>query len=114
MSPTYSGPDDALAGARGAGNAIAGQRLVPNTTTPYIAPELRLLRRKRLAAAVHRLAARVVFELLDEPARHYPEIASDVDRRLALYAERLNPGLLRAAGGDRFPAGPMRVIGGGR
>jgi len=54
----------------------------------------------------------VLFEFVDELARHHPEIASDIDRRLAAYAERLSPELLHAIGGDQFPVSPMRVVGG--
>src|SRR4051812_46150715 len=64
--------------------------------------ELRRLRRQRAVECAHRLGARAVFELLDELARCYPEIADDLDRRLAAYAERLNPDLLQAIDGDRF------------
>jgi hypothetical protein len=61
---------------------------------------------------VHRLGPRVLFELVDELDRVHG-LGDDVDRRLERYA-RLDPRLLRALGGDRFPASPTRVVGGAR
>jgi len=52
--------------------------------------------------------------LFDELARDYPTLAPDLDRRLERYVERLNPPLLRATGGDRFPLPPLRATGGVR
>jgi hypothetical protein len=72
------------------------------------------LRRQRAAAALHRLGARPVAELLDEICQHHPQIAADIDRRLARYVGRLTPELLAATGGDIFPPRPLHVIGGGR
>jgi hypothetical protein len=69
------------------------------------------LRRQQLARRVHRLGARVVFELIDEIARHHDDLADDIDRRLASYAS-LNREVLQATGGDRFPPSPTRAIGG--
>jgi hypothetical protein len=71
--------------------------------------ELRRLRRQLLASAVHKLGERALFELLDELARHH-DIGDDIDRRLRRYADRLNPELLRAVGGDRFPPTPLRAV----
>ena len=79
-------------------------------TAVVVATEPRRVRRQRLAAAVHRLGERAVFELLDELARRHPEIADDLDRRLAAHAERLNRGLLRAVCSDRFAPAPMRPV----
>jgi len=67
------------------------------------------LRRQRHALLLHRLGERVVFEFLDELARHHPEIADDIDRRLAWYAA-IDPGMLRAVGGDRMPPTPLRLV----
>lgn len=61
-----------------------------------------------MAAHVHALGARVVFELLDEIGR-YHGIANDVDRRLERYAA-LDRGVLRAVGGDRFPPPPVWLV----
>lgn len=67
------------------------------------------LRRQRHVERVQRLGGRVVFEFVDEIARHHPEIADDLDQRLARYAA-LDPGLLTAVGADRFPASPIRAV----
>lgn len=72
----------------------------------------RRLRRQRLVERVHRLGARVAFELLAELARHHG-IAGDIDRRLARYAA-LDPEILAALNADRFPADPIRAVGGRR
>jgi hypothetical protein len=55
-----------------------------------------------------------LFELINELAQHNPEIEAELDARLAAYAERLTPGMLAATGGDRFPSGPIRLVGAGR
>src|SRR4051812_45574093 len=107
MPPTYSGPDDALAGARGAGNAIAGQRCNPRSTQSAAAPSA--LRRRRHAEAIHRLGPRVLAELIDEIRRHHPAIVDDIDWRIYRYAA-LDPVILAAAGGDRFPRPPLHAI----
>jgi hypothetical protein len=74
--------------------------------------ELSRLRRWRHVERLFRLgSARVLFEPLDELARHHPGIAADIDRRLARLAG-LDPALLAAFGGDRFPPAPLRVVGG--
>ena len=73
----------------------------------------RRLRRQRQVERLHRLGARAVFELVDEIARHHPDIADDLDARLARFA-RLDPAVLAAVGADRLPGPPMRAIGGGR
>jgi hypothetical protein len=105
---------DALAGESGAGENIAGRRCDPYITPRRAAPEIQRIRQQHLVERVHRLGARVVYELLDEIRRHHPEIADDLDRRLAAYADRLDPDLLRAMGGDRFPAQPIHAVGGDR
>ena len=71
-------------------------------------------RRQGAVERVHKLGARATFEFLDELVRCHPEITGDLDRRLAVHAERLSPALLAAAGGDRFSTAPMHAIGGGR
>ena len=70
------------------------------------------LRRQHLIERIHRLGARVVFELLDELDRHHG-LGDDLDRRLEGYAA-LDQGLLATVGGDRFPALPIRLVGGVR
>ena len=69
--------------------------------------EVRRVQRQRAAYAVHGLGPRALFELVDELVRHHPKIADDLDRRLAAYAEHLSPELLRAVGGNCFPAVPF-------
>jgi len=72
------------------------------------------LRRQRAVEQLHGLGARPTFEFVDEIVRANPQLAPDIDARLERYATRLTPELLRATGGDRFAASPMRVVGGGR
>lgn len=74
----------------------------------------RLMRRRHVVDRVHALGPRALGELLAELARRHPEIAEDIDDRLAAYADRLTPEMLRATGGDRWPASPLRAVGGGR
>jgi hypothetical protein len=73
----------------------------------------RRLRRQRAVERVHRLGARVVFELLDDLARSYPEIADELDEQLARFV-RLEPDILAALGGDRFALPPTRLVGASR
>jgi hypothetical protein len=47
-------------------------------------------------------------ELLDEIGRYYG-IAEDIEDRLARYAA-IDPGVLAALGGDRFPAAPIWLV----
>jgi hypothetical protein len=70
------------------------------------------LRREHLARSIHQLGARALFELLDEIAREHG-LGDDFDRRLERYAA-VDFDLLRATGGDRFAASPMRTVGGAR
>jgi hypothetical protein len=67
------------------------------------------LHRQRHVEQVHRLGARVLFELVDELDR-YHGLGDDLDRRLEAYAA-LTPDLLTALGGDRFPHAPLRLVG---
>jgi hypothetical protein len=98
----------ALPGADRAGIRYAEQQSFTRDSLKRQAQQR--LRRQRLARHVHRFGARVLFELIDEIARHH-DIEADVDRRLARYAS-LDPGLLAATGADQFPASPLRVVGG--
>ena len=72
----------------------------------------RRLQRQRHVEQVHRLGARVFFEFVDELDRVHG-LGDDLDRRLERYAGA-DPEVLRAVGGDRFPASPMRIVRGGR
>ena len=72
----------------------------------------RRLRRQRHVEQIHRHGARVLFELVDELDRVHG-LGDDLDRRLEAYAG-LDPDLLVALGADRFPAAPLRVVGGAR
>jgi hypothetical protein len=71
----------------------------------------RRLRRQRLVEPVNRLGPRVLFELLDELVRVYPEIGADIDRRLGRFAA-LDPEVLRAVDGGTFPPLPIRLAAG--
>jgi len=72
------------------------------------AEPLRRLRRQRQVETICR-TPRLVFELVDEIARHHPEIAEDINRRLAAYAG-IDTGTLRAVGGDKFPPTILRPV----
>lgn len=91
-----------------------GQRKIEVSLNPN--PNLRQaearLRRQHLARQLYQLGSRATFEFIDEIARHCG-LADDIDARLAKYAEA-DPELLRRAGADRFPATPIRAIGGAR
>ena len=71
---------------------------------PIAAEVVASLRRQRQIEHVHRLGARAVGELLREV-----DDGADLDHALAAY-ERLTPELLKATGGDRFPAQPIHVV----
>jgi hypothetical protein len=64
------------------------------------------LRLRRLAAALHRLGERPLYEFLREV-----EAGADVRARLEVYAQ-LPIGFVRANGGDRFPPVAYAVAGG--
>jgi hypothetical protein len=75
--------------------------------------ETQRFRRQCLIEAIEHLgSARVWFELLDEIGRHHGT-AADIDQRLVRYAA-IDTGILAAVGGDRFPALPLRAVGGVR
>ena|SRR5437762_5968669 len=76
---------------------------------PSHAQAQRRLRRQRHVEKLHRLGARVLFELVDELDRHHG-LGDDLDQRLEAFAA-LDPGLLAALGADRFPAAPLRLVG---
>jgi hypothetical protein len=99
-----------LAGGDRAGIGYAGQQSFTRDSLKRQAQQR--LRRQQLTLRVHRLGPRVLFELIDEIGRHHG-IGDDIDRRLAAYSS-LDPALLAAVGGDRFPQGPVRLVGRGR
>ena len=67
------------------------------------------LRRQRLVAVIVGLGERCVYELFAELDRDHG-LGGDLDDRLERYA-RLDPTILHAVGGDRFPTSPIRIIG---
>ena len=83
-----------------------------NTISADKSQALARLRRQRHVEQVHRLGARVIFELLNELDRHHG-LGDDLDRRLEAFAG-LDPDLLAALGADRFPAAPLRLVGSAR
>ena len=99
-----------LSGGNRAGIRYAVQQ--PSTRETLRNQTARRLRRQRHVEQVHRLGARVLFELLDELGRHHG-IEDDIGRRLERFAS-LDHDLLTALGGDRFPPAPLRLVGGGR
>lgn len=99
-------------GAHRAGNDCPKQASFTRTIPETQAFERRLRRRQHLVRQLHRLGARVVFELLDELGRHHG-IDADLDRQLERYAA-LDPLILAGIGGDRFARLPMRIVGGVR
>lgn len=88
---------------------LAAKSRLSLSQNPIHAQAQRRLRRQQLAQQVHRLGARVLFEFLAEIDR-YHDLGDDLDQRLERYA-RLEPDVLRAVGGDRFPPSPLRAIG---
>ena len=70
--------------------------------------ETRRLQSERHVERIHRLGPRLVFELLDEIARHHG-LDADLDRRLARYAA-LDPAILRAVSADRFAPLPLHTV----
>lgn len=98
-----------VCGDRAAGNhGYAGKR--PFTRLNPETQVLGRLRRQRQVEQLHALGPRAVAEFLDELDRHL-DLGDDLDGRLERYAA-LDPDVLAAFGGDRFPAAPLRVIGG--
>lgn len=66
------------------------------------------LRLRRLAAALHELGPRPIYEFLREV-----EAGADLRARLEVYA-RLPAGFIRANDGDKFPPAAFAVTGGRR
>ena len=76
----------------------------PHPVGPITAEVASNLRRQRQIEHVCRLGPRVVGELL-----HEVDVGADLDSALDAY-ERLTPDLLKATGGDRFPAPPISEV----
>jgi hypothetical protein len=91
-------------GGRPAASAIAAGAGICACT--WTASDTRL-RRQRQCEKNWRLGARVLFELLDELYRHH--YLEGLDRRLSRYAA-LDPEILQAVDGHKFPPVPLRVI----
>jgi len=110
--PLKCGGLGALTGAAEAGDwVVAGGRPSSHTTgsgTAQRVDPLAELRRRRQIDAVHHLGPRVLGELLGEIGRHHG-IEADIDHRLGRYAS-LDRDILRAVGGDRWPAAPIRAM----
>ena len=92
-------------GAAGIENGLE-RRLIPQPQPK--SQELLRFRRQRQVEQIHTLRARVVFELLDQLDREY-DLGADLDRQLARFSA-IDPALLRAVGGDKFAALPVRVL----
>lgn len=101
----------ALAGAHRAGTLRQQQLGLGTRATPQT-QYLRRLRRQRQIEIIHGLGARAVFELIDQLDREYG-LGEELDRLLSRFAG-LDPAILAATGGDRFPAAPTRVVAGAR
>ena len=99
-----------LAGGHRAGTRYAVQQ--PSTRAILQWQAQQRIRREHLTRRVHRLGARVLFELLDELDRHHG-LGDDLDRRLGRFAA-IDADMLRRIGGDSFAPAPTRVVGGGR
>ena len=66
------------------------------------------LRFQRAVSQLHALGPRAVGELLAEVVEFY-QCQRWLDSRLAVYG-RLDPGIVRALHGDRFPPRPLHLI----
>jgi hypothetical protein len=71
------------------------------------------LRLERGAIHLHRLGARATCEFLAEVADAMGG-APCILERLAEYERNLTPAIIRAAGADRMPPRPLRLMEGGR
>ena len=108
--PRYDGPG-ALASAAEASIGFAEKRRPDTTVFERRLDATGRLRRQRQVERICGLGPRVVFELLDELNRRHG-LGDDLDQRLARYAG-LDPLILAAIGGDRFPE-PLHLVSGGR
>ena len=98
----------ALSGAPGIARALYPIKEAEVILSTSHAQAQRRLRRQRHVEKLHRLGARVLFELVDELDRHHG-LGDDLDRRLEAYAG-LDAELIAVVGGDRFPASPVRGV----
>lgn len=91
-----------------------GQRLSENDIGKDKIPanNASLLRRQRCAQRAWRWGRRTVFEVLDHIAREF-NLECAVDHLLDRFAP-LDLDVVRALGGDKFRATPLRAIGGGQ
>ena len=94
----------------GAAEIETGQEQPVDAISAAKSQALARLRRQRQVERIHRLGARVLFELVDELDRHHG-LGDDLDRRPERYAA-LDDRLVAAVGADRFLASPQRVVGG--
>ena len=68
------------------------------------------LRRQHLAARIRQLGPRPLLELIEEVlAAVSSSYHGAIDEIIETYA-RLNPDLVKAIGGDRFPPGPLHIV----
>jgi hypothetical protein len=73
-----------------------------------LAPDILDLRFRRDIEALHRLGARAVYELLVELGRERL-IRTAIEVKVRRYAA-LDPTIMGAVGGDRFPAAPLHLV----
>ena len=93
------------------GAADVESGLEPRLYVTSAAPSQPLVRLRHQRQVEHLCKIpRLVAELLAEIGRHHG-IEDDIAARLQRYAQ-LDPDLLTAVGADRFPAAPLRLIGG--
>ena len=114
----WTGPPGPERGRRPAGNRAApldnssfGNSNAPTHNRSISALQVAEARRLRRQRLIERLCKtpRLIFELLDEIARHH-DLGEDLDRRLGRYTA-IDPALLAAIGGDQFPPSPLRAVG---
>ena len=89
------------------GAVKAGRRFTPEYSRDRRALQDSALR-ERLIERVHSLGPRPLAEMLDEiaAATGQPDVVAD---RVEAYAQ-LDPGVVRAVGGDRFPPMPLGLV----
>jgi hypothetical protein len=97
------------AASAGAGIDNAG-RHVDTTPSRYAPIDLAEIRFARAIGRLHPLGPRVLAEFLAElgAARM---IRTEIEAMVERYINRLDPKIVRALGGDRFPVSPIRAVG---
>lgn len=81
---------------------------MPNKVLSHSQRDFNNLRRQRLIQKIHQLGPRAMAEFINELA--FDLLAEDaVDAKLERYAA-LDPAVVAAFGGDRFPASPIRKV----